>query len=181
MDQRTKVLDNKIRADKIAQDVGETAVRISALKSGDIDKYELLTQQEVIPRGAEASQAAAKFEYSPLGKAFGKQVKAIEEQREKQVTTIQGITPRLIPMETPGFVLGKNAQDVWQKTHEISEEMKKEGITFQLPGKSNVYSFGKYLTPVTLLNLLGTGKMSVREAMDSQKELVGEYQKICQW
>ena len=77
MDLRVKVLEDKIKAEKLAHDVGETAVKISSLKSGDIDNNELLTEQEVIPRGALVSLAAAKFEYSALRKAFEKQVKAI--------------------------------------------------------------------------------------------------------
>ena len=76
---RLKVLEDKIKQEGIEHDVQETAAKISALKSGNIDKCEFLTETDVVPRGAEASLARAQFEYSPLGKAFGKQVQAIEE------------------------------------------------------------------------------------------------------
>ena len=92
----------------MAHDISETSAKISALKSGNIDKYELLTEQELIPRGAEASLATARFEYSPLGKAFGKQVKAIEDQGKSQIAAIQEINPRLKAIETPSFVRVKN-------------------------------------------------------------------------
>ena len=49
-----------------------------------------------------------KGEYSPLGKAFDKQVKAIEEQGQKQVATIQDIPggPRgLVMPKTPVQIL----------------------------------------------------------------------------
>ena len=49
---KRKVLEDKIRAKKIEHNLRETATKISALKLGDIDKYKLLTEQEVIPRGA---------------------------------------------------------------------------------------------------------------------------------
>ena len=94
---RLKVLEDKVRQAELEHDVQETAAKISALKSGDIDKYELLTETDVIPRGAEASLAAAKFEYSPLGKAFDKQVKAIEEQGNKQVAAIKSIPTQQRP------------------------------------------------------------------------------------
>ena len=70
MDLWQKVLEDKIKSEELAHDVSETAAKISALKSGKIDKYELLTNQELIPRGAEASLATKRFEYSPLGRAF---------------------------------------------------------------------------------------------------------------
>ena len=70
MDAKAKILDDKIKAEKVAHDLGQESAKISALKSGNIDKYEDLPDQEVIPTGAEASLAHAKFEYSPLGKAF---------------------------------------------------------------------------------------------------------------
>ena len=35
----------------------------------------------------------AKFTYSPLGKAFEKKTKTIEDQREKQVKTLKDSTP----------------------------------------------------------------------------------------
>ena len=63
------------------------------MKSGNIGKYEFLTETDVIPRGADASLAAEQFEYSPLGKTFDKQVKAIKEQGKKQVAAIVGTKP----------------------------------------------------------------------------------------
>ena len=33
----------------------------------------------------------AKFTYSPLGKAFEKQIKAIEDQKDKQIKTLNSI------------------------------------------------------------------------------------------
>ena len=52
---RLKVLEDKIRQATLEHDIEETAAKTSALKSGLIDKYELLTETDVIPRGTEAS------------------------------------------------------------------------------------------------------------------------------
>ena len=78
-----KILDDKIKAEKITHDLGKEAAKISALKSGDIDKYQYLTDQEIIPSGQEAALSMARFEYSPLGKALEKQTKTIQEESEK--------------------------------------------------------------------------------------------------
>ena len=72
------ILNAKLREAAVEKDLRQTAAKISALKSGNIDKYEFLTETDIIPRGADAALASAQFEYSPLGKAFEKQVKAIE-------------------------------------------------------------------------------------------------------
>ena len=57
--------------------------KISALSSGKIDKFEYLTGEEILPSDQSSIIEQAKFTYSPLGKAFEKQIKAIEEQGKK--------------------------------------------------------------------------------------------------
>ena len=51
--------------------------------SGKIDKYEYLTGEEILPSDLSRIIEQAKFTYSPLGKAFEKQIKTIEEQGKK--------------------------------------------------------------------------------------------------
>ena len=53
---------------------------MSALSSEKIDKYEFLTGEETGPPDQRRVIEQAKFIYSPLGKAFEKQTKTIEEQ-----------------------------------------------------------------------------------------------------
>ena len=65
-----------------------------------------------------------------------------------------------------------------KKTREISIEIEKKGLTYQVPGRSKVYRFHKYPTPVILLNLLSTGEMTIKEAMINEKEMVDEYKKF---
>ena len=57
--------------------------------SGKIDKYEYLTGEEILPSNQQQIIEQAKFTYSPLGKAFQKQTKTIEDQGKKQVKAIQ--------------------------------------------------------------------------------------------
>ena len=74
---------------KIQYDINRKAAKISALSSGKIGKYEYLTGKEILPSNQQQVIEQAKFTYSPLGKAFEKQIKTIEAQREKQVKAIQ--------------------------------------------------------------------------------------------
>ena len=42
-------IDGKIRDEKLQYDINREAVKISALSSGKIDKYEYLTGEEILP------------------------------------------------------------------------------------------------------------------------------------
>ena len=66
---------------------------ISALSSGKIDKYEYLTGKEILPCNQQKIIEQAKFTYSPLGKAFEKQIKTIEDQEQKLVETLKDLKP----------------------------------------------------------------------------------------
>ena len=76
-------LDDKIRDEKLQYDVNRKAAEISAVSSGKIDKYEYLAVEEILPFNERQMIEQAKFSYSPLGKAFEKQTKTIEDQGKK--------------------------------------------------------------------------------------------------
>ena len=65
------------------------APKISALSSGKIHKYQYLTREDILPSNQQQIIEQAKFTYSPLGKAFEKQIKAMEDQGKKQVKTLE--------------------------------------------------------------------------------------------
>ena len=65
--------------------INREAAKISALSSGKIDKYELLTGEEILPPDQRRVIEQANFAYSPLGKAFEKQIKKPEDEGEKQI------------------------------------------------------------------------------------------------
>ena len=73
-------IEDQIKDEKLQYDINREAVKISALSSGKIDKYEYLTSEEILPSNQQQIIEQAKFTYSPLGKAFEKQIKTIEDQ-----------------------------------------------------------------------------------------------------
>ena len=82
-------IEDQIKDDKLQYDINREAAKISALSSGKIDKYEYLTGEEILPSNQQQIIQQAKFTHSPLGKAFEKQIKTIEDQGKKQVKAIQ--------------------------------------------------------------------------------------------
>ena len=82
-------IEDQINDEKLQYDNNREAAEISALLSSKIDKYEYLTGEEILPSNQQQIIEQAKFTYSPLGKAFEKQTKTIEDQGEKQIKAIQ--------------------------------------------------------------------------------------------
>ena len=81
--------DDQLEDEKLQYDINREAANISALSSGKIDKYEYLTVEDILPSNQKQIIEQAKFTYSPLGKAFGKEIKTIEDQGERQIKAIQ--------------------------------------------------------------------------------------------
>ena len=78
-------INDQIRDKKLRYDINREAAKISALSSGKIHKYEYLTGQDILPSNQQQIIEQAWFIYSPLGKAFEKQIKTIEDQGKKQL------------------------------------------------------------------------------------------------
>ena len=79
------IIEDQIRDEKLQHYINREVAKVSALSSGKIDKHEYLIGEEILPSNQQQMIKQAKFTYSPLGKAFEKQAKAIKDQGEKQV------------------------------------------------------------------------------------------------
>ena len=82
-------INDQIRDEKLQYDINREAAKISALSSAKIHKYEYLTGEDILPSNQQQIIEQAKSTYSPLGKAFEKQVKTIEGQGQKQVDALK--------------------------------------------------------------------------------------------
>ena len=81
-------IEEKIRKEKLQSDINREAGKISALSSSKIHKQEYLTGEDILPSSNQQIIEQARFTYSPLGKAFEKQIKTIEDQGKKQVDAL---------------------------------------------------------------------------------------------
>ena len=82
------MIDDQISNEKLQYDITREAAKISALSSGKINKCEYLTGEEILPSNRQQIIKQAKLTCSPLGKSFEKQIKTIEDQREKEIKAI---------------------------------------------------------------------------------------------
>ena len=84
----------RMEDEKLQYGINRKAAKISVLSSGKIDNYEYLTGEEILPSNQKHIIEQAKFTYSPLGKAFEKQAKTIEDQGKKQVDALESLKPK---------------------------------------------------------------------------------------
>ena len=74
-------INDQIRDEKLQYDIDREAAKISAFPSGKTHTYEYLTSEDMLPSNQQQITEQAKFTYSPLGKAFEKQLKVKEKNK----------------------------------------------------------------------------------------------------
>ena len=84
-------INDQIRDEKLQFDINREAAKILELSPGKIHKYEYLTGEDILPPNQQQIIEQAKFTYSPLGKVFGKQIKTIKVQGEKQAKALENL------------------------------------------------------------------------------------------
>ena len=82
------IINDQVRDEKLQYDINREATKISALSSGKIHQYEYLTSEDILPSNQQQIIEQTKFADSPLGKAFEKQIKTIEDRGKKQIRAI---------------------------------------------------------------------------------------------
>ena len=82
-------INDQIKDEKLQYDINKEAAKISALSSENFREYEYFTGEDILPSNQQQIIKQAKSTYSPLGKAFEKQIKTIEDQEQKQVDALE--------------------------------------------------------------------------------------------
>ena len=160
------------------------AAKISALSSGKIDKYEYLTSEEILPSNQQQIIEHAKFTYSPLGKAFGKQTKAIEHQGEKLIKSIQNKSIEKIKKYSDydndykkELLLSKEREifrDIYNDRLEqlqlARDNVDYNNLNYEVITSGDKYEFDGLKDPLVFLKDFKEGRISIQEAKNIQKE-----------
>ena len=171
-------IEDQIKDEKLQYDINIEATKISALSSGKIDKYEYLTGEEILPSNQQQIIEQAKFTYSPLGKAFEKQTKTIK----KQIKAIQD-NNQLVNINKDydykdKLLLSKEREifkDIYNKRLDKIEELNNEidynDLNYVILNKNMEYNFSIEKDPISLLNDIKKGEISVEKAKNRQKDI----------
>ena len=142
-------IEDQIKDEKLQYDVNREAAKISALSSGKIDKYEYLTGEEMLPSNQQQIIQQAKFTYSPLGKAFEKQTKTIEDQGEKQVDALTALktSNKKLPSIKDFISIENLNPEIVSEIKKIEEEEKKvDRNKMVYEATKKIYDFRKFKT-----------------------------------
>ena len=195
-----KIIDNKIKANKAQYDLDRLAAKISALSSGELRKYDALTDEDLEYKASVIEQA--KFDYSPLGKVFTKgldkddkeegilrKLKNIESKNKKQLEAIEK-NNQLKDDETKSVVLLKDGLEELIKSYPTSFITFVKNEQKQLTTKEKdidykklsqeiffdgVSFLEKYGTPYMLLKNLVANKTSMSTVNDDQKMMNDDF------
>ena len=70
-------IEDKISEENLECNINRGAVKIPVLSPGKINKYEYITGEEILPSDHSIVVEQTKYIYSPLRKAFEKQLKTV--------------------------------------------------------------------------------------------------------
>ena len=70
-------INDQVKDEKLQYNINGEAAKIFALSSGKLHKYEYLTDEDILPSTQQQIIEQTRFTYSPLRKAFDKQIKTI--------------------------------------------------------------------------------------------------------
>ena len=172
-------INDQSRDEKLQYDINREAAKISTWSSGKIHKYEYLTGEDILSSNQQQIIEQAKFTYSPLGKAFEKQIKTIEDQGKKQVEALNTLNTlksnKQLKIED---VIPKNAlnNDEAKKELDKIKEIEKNVDREKLVYKTNeyTYSFKNIQTIKTFGRDIYEGKIMIEEADKYQTDLLVE-------
>ena len=135
----------------------------------------------------------AKFTCSPLGKAFEKQTKTIEDQGGKQIKaiqdkgTIKSIEKITYDINDGPIVLkekemyNKLTEERFEKINKLNRKVDTNKLVFRYKGKTADQDFSKFDNALALIDKVRNGEISLNEAIDKQVELrsdMGEIKRV---
>ena len=180
-------INDQIRDEKLQYDINREATKISALSSGKLHKYGYLTGEDILPSNQQQIIEQRKFKYSPLGKAFGKQIKTIKDQGKKRVDALENLKPK---EETKPIKDTPNNQsratiifnDLINKRKELMSELYDSldynNLKFEYVGRTKDVSFYEYRDSKEHFNAIKNSQIRFSEAKNKQNEFLNKLNNI---
>ena len=184
-------INDQISDEKLQYNNREAA-NISTLSSGKIHKYEYLTGEDILPSNQQQIIEQTKFTYSPLGKAFEKQIKTIEDQAEKQIKAIQdqGQVKTIKKYsydddDTPFISKQKEifnglADERLKKITDLDQRVNSNDLIYRYKGNTADAKFDEFDNALSIINKIRDGKKDLSDVKYNQekfKSSLGEIKK----
>ena len=137
--------------------------------------YQIYNQQQIIEQ--------TKFTYFPLGKAFDKRIKTIEDQGKKQVDALEKLKPK---EETKPIKYKPNNQsrtaiifnDLINKRKELMNKLYASvdynNLKFEYVGRTKDVSFYEYMDSKELFKAIRSNQVGFSEAKNKQNDFLNK-------
>ena len=161
--------NDQFRDEKLRYDVDRQAAKISAISSGRIHKYEYLTGEHILPSNQLQIIEQAKFTYSPLRKAFEKQIKTIEDQG--QVTTIKKYsydsedTPFILKQKE---IVNELADERLEKITYLDDGVNSNNLIYRYKSRTADAKFDEFDDALGIINKIRDGKIDLTDVKNNQ-------------
>ena len=170
-------INDQIKDEKLQCNINREAAKISALSSGKLHKYEYLTGEDILPSTQQQIIEQTKFTYSPLGKAFDKQIKTIEDKGKKQVdalNTLKSDNKTTIkkyiydPKDTPFIskqkeIFNKLIEERLEKVTDLDKRVNSDDLIYRYKGKFTDTKFDEFDNALGIINKIQNGKKDSAE------------------
>ena len=178
-------INDQIKDEKLQYDIKREAAKISALSSGKLHKYEYLTGEDILPSTQQQIIEQTKFTYSPLGRAFDKQIKTIEDQGKKQVDALNTLTSdnkitikkyRYDLKDTPFIskqkeIFNKVVDERIEKITGLDEIVNRNDLIYRYKGKVADTKFNEFDNALDIINKIREGKKDLADVKKTKKNL----------
>ena len=178
-------IDDQIKDEKLRYNINREAAKISALSSGEIRKYEYLTGKDILPSNQQQIIEQAKFTYSPLGKAFNKQIKTIKDQGEKQVEALDNLKLKEETKHIKDTPNNKAIAIFNELINERKEIMNKlydrvdyNNLTFKYVSPTKDVIFYEYMNSKDLFNAIISSQIKFIDSRNKQNEILNKLKNI---
>ena len=162
-------INDQIKDEKLQYNINREAAKISALSSGKLHKYEYLTGDDILPSNQQQIIEQTKYTYSPLGKAFNKEIKTTEDQGKKHVDALKKLKPEEAkPIESTSNNQSKAVivfNDLINKRKELMAKLHDSvdynNLYFKYVSRGKDVSFYKYKDSRQLFNAIKNSQIKL--------------------
>ena len=169
-------INDQIRDKKLQYNINREAAKISALSSGKIHKYEYLTGEDILPSNQQQIIEQARFTYSPLGKAFEKQINTIEDQGKKQIDALESLKPKEQKkqfhinrmMITSKEIYNEILEERIDEIPKMSKEISYSNLVYDFKGPTSPTHFSEYGDPMYIYGHMKNGEKTLPQVEKSK-------------
>ena len=180
------IIDDRIKDEKLQYDINREAAKNQLYHPEKLININIL-QVKKYYRDQSRIIKQAKFTYSPLGKAFEKQIKTIEDQGEKQIKALKGHGKQLVKYgdEKESSTNSKQkgiseeiGSNRMEEIQDLSKQTDFDHLTFRYKGKTAPKNFIAFKGLSGLYKNIKEGYTTLGKAEEERKKIKLELNKI---